>query len=174
MPFEINENKRWWCQTAVTLLGIVITAAVSLIIFSKQTQRTHKDQEVNLANNLAEKFDENKTFSQIRMAIEHQKALYKPWGGRFDNDDINMYLNFFEDIGFYNKYGVLDIEIIDQYYGSYIIETYENKEIKKYINDLRKNSKERGAFFHFEALAKQLENLPERHELTGLMRQTNK
>ena len=92
------------------------------------------------------------------MKLEWQSNTKKLYinhrGGTFDNDSINMYLNFFSDISFYNKYEVLSLEIIDYYYGSDIIEAYENKEIKKYISDLRTNNKEKDAFIEFETFAK--------------------
>lgn len=127
-----------------------------------------------MAIDLAKEFDKSELFRNIRMSIEHQQHLYKSWGGSFDNDQINLYLNFFEDVGFYHKYGVLSLEIIDHYYGSYMIEAYENKEIQQYITDLRVNYKQADAFAEFETVTKEIEALPSRGALTALMRRVNK
>jgi hypothetical protein len=59
----------------------------------------------------------------------------------------------------------LDLETISRLFGIYVIETYENNEVQRYINDLQKNSKQPGAFVNFQVLAQKLEEFPEYKEL---------
>jgi hypothetical protein len=49
----------------------------------------------------------------------------------FEIDDF--LLGYFDDIGWYEKQGFLDLKTITQTFGYYITECYEHEEIQKYL-----------------------------------------
>ena len=79
-------------------------------------------------------------------------------------------MGYFDDLGFYVKDGALDIQTIDHWYGAYIIEAYEYNELRKYVETMQRNSRQKQALADFQSLAKELESLPQRQELIELAR----
>lgn len=128
---------------------------------------------VDLARGLANDFlystESSESFQEVFGVIESCGKLYKGFdaAGKFGYAKINKYLGFLDDIGLYFERGALDIEVIKHMFGSYIVETYAYPEVQKYISGIRKNSKESGAFNHFENLAKKLEQIEEYRYLAG-------
>jgi hypothetical protein len=126
---------------------------------------------VHLARDLAQEFyisEENKAvYRPIRTAIESCEKIYRSDGGSFGHDDINTYVGFFDDLGFYWKEGAIDLDIIDQEFGAYIIEAFEYPELREYIRKLEHNAKQNLAFVEFEKLAQELEKKPERQDLAA-------
>lgn len=152
-------------------MGFVISQSLTFYTFTKNLETTKKIEMIHLARDLTHDFyhgtDTNPVFKDVRMAIEKCKKLYKGYdkAGSFDHDQINSYLGFFDDLGFFYKKEALDIETIKQLFGAYVIEAYEDNEVQRYINDLQKNSKQPGAFLNFQVLAQKLEEIPEYKEL---------
>ena len=154
-----------------SLFGFIIAQFIIVYTFSEQQKTVKEIEMINLARNLSSEFyqadDRNTVFMNLRVAIEKCEKLYKGYDkqGRFNNDQINRYLGFFDDLGLFYKRGALDLDIIKQLFGTYIIEAYEYNEVRKYIEELRKNSKQPGAFENFQYLGEQLEKHPEFKEL---------
>ncbi len=149
-------------------IGFGISQGVNFYSLSKTLETTRDIQMVNLARQLSGDFEENKDFEDFRMAIERCDPLFNGWRwpagngptvwrGRFNNDQVNRYLNFFDDIGFYNKRDDLNLEIVRQMFGPYVVEAYEEPEIKCYIEGLHTQAHQSSAFSHFVLLARGLE-----------------
>jgi hypothetical protein len=51
----------------------------------------------------------------------------------FEVDDL--LLGFFDDLGWYEKKGLIDLKTIKQAFGYYICESYENEQVKLYLAD---------------------------------------
>ncbi len=51
----------------------------------------------------------------------------------FEVDDL--LLGFFDDLGWYEKKGLIDLETIKQAFGYYISESYENEQVQRYLAD---------------------------------------
>ncbi len=103
-------------------------------------------------------------YRKIRTAIESCRPLYlyKAPNKAFTHDEMNIYLGFFEDLGFFLRQGVITVETIDHLVGAYLIEAFEYPDIRKYIDDLRREMQDPEAFREFEELAKRIENNPAR------------
>jgi len=101
------------------------------------------------------------------MSIDACGKLYRSWGGTFDSDQINQYLNFFDDIGFYWSLGDLSNEIVYQMFGAYVVEAYEYPEIRRYISGFRANAGQKQAFENFEKLAAAIERNPDFADLVA-------
>jgi hypothetical protein len=150
------------------VIGFLISQAVNFYSFSKTLSTTKDIQMVNLARQLSSDFEENKDFEDFRMAIERCDPLFNgwrwpagkgltAWQGRFNNDQVNRYLNFFDDIGFYNDRDDLNLDIVRQMFGPFIVEAYEEPEIRCYIEGLQTQAHQSAAFANFEGLARRLE-----------------
>jgi len=154
---KVPATAAWKVADFISALGLIV--AIVSLIWTQCTTNAHL--EINLARDLIKEFfsedEKSRVFHDMRRAIEQCRPIYKSWGGHFDNDQVNRYLGFFEDLGFYRKRGVLTLESIDHGFGSYIIEAFEHPHVKRYILGLRAKADQFDAFIQFEALAKQIE-----------------
>ena len=150
------------------VIGFGISQGVTFYGLSKTLATTKEIQMVNLARQLSGDFEENKDFEDFRMAIERCDPLFNgwrwpagkgptAWQGRFNNDQVNRYLNFFDDIGFYNERDDLNLEIVRQMFGPYVVEAYEDPEIRCYVKGLQTQAHQSAAFAHFVELARRVE-----------------
>ena len=150
-------------------LGFFIAQYMTFFTFTTNLETTKKIEMINLGRSLVQDFykEDEKAFRDIRTAIESCDKLYNGFNksGKFSNDQINRYLGFFDDLGFFYRIKVLDIDVIDQFFGAYIIEAYEYNELRKYIKDLQEKAHQKTAFKEFQALSEALENLPDRKDL---------
>lgn len=152
---------RWLISLLAGLVCSLLVAAVSLYTFSQNVTIGNNHHEVALYRELVKEFyDDKQDYRKIRMAIERCQPLYKVWNGPFDNDQINSYLGFYEDLGLYLKRGVLSVEVIDHGFGAYIVEAYEYDELKRYIRGMRETAEQSEAFRDFEFLARTIEDDP--------------
>lgn len=166
----MNRNQ-WAIGIVGSLIGFIVSQALTYYTFRVNLESTRRIQTINLARELTRDFfNGDAVFKDLRMAIESCGRLYKSWGGKFTHDQINRYLGFFEDLGFYNAAGMLDLDIINHLFGSYLIEAFEYNELRKYIENFQKNSRQSKAFVEFQTVAQKLEALPERKELIELAR----
>ncbi len=165
-------NREWVIGVAGSVLGFLIAQAFGFYTFSKNLEVTKDIQMIQLGNELSKSFyreDNDKTFFKIRTAIEQCKKLYVGYDkekGQFNNDELNRYLGFFDDLGFYHRKGALDLEIINQFFGAYIIEANEYNEVRRYVEDLQRKAEQKAAFVEFQALAQALEKIPAQKDLT--------
>lgn len=148
----------------IALLGACVGAFIALYALKEQREI----EELLLARNLTDAFYENELFGEIRTQIESCEKVYRSNGGLFGHDEINRYLGFFEDLGFFVlDRDFLDIEIVAHLFGAYIIEAYLSQELQTYISDTRKNSQQPSAFTHFSELSKKLSKLDQFTSLTA-------
>jgi hypothetical protein len=161
----------WLVGAAGSLLGFLISQSIGMYQFSKNLRATREIETVHLARELTKEFysekDGEPLYRDVRTTVESCDIVYRSGGGHFDNDQINRYLGFFDDLGFYYRRGALDIETIDQIFGAYIVEAYEYEELRKYVADLRKNADQQVAFADFQALGRILSARTDRIQLAA-------
>jgi len=107
-------------------------------------------------------FYENETNPGILQAIEEHRPLFKNAGGNFSDYQIHAYLRYFEMIERFIASGIVRIELVDEMFGGYIARAWENPEIKKYVDEIRSNKKDKRYFEHFEQLAKRILDIEKR------------
>ena len=171
---KAKRTDRWLVGALGSVAGFVASQLVTLFVFHQTLDTTRQVEMVHLARDLAQEFyvsEENKAvYRPLRTAIESCEKIYRSNGGAFGHDNINTYLGFFDDLGFYWKKGAIDLDIIDQEFGAYIIEAYEYPELREYIRKLEQNAKQKLAFATFEKLAQELEKNPDRQDLASSWR----
>jgi hypothetical protein len=72
------------------------------------------------------------------------------------DDEIERYIDFFEDIGLYVSKKLVDLDLIDESFGDYIIDCYQDDAVMKYIGAVRGEERDPSYWEHFENLAKEL------------------
>jgi len=72
----------------------------------------------------------------------------------FEIDDL--LLGYFDDLGWYEKRGLIDLETIRETFGYYISECYQSAEIQKYLQDGCNDRK----YEHFRRLGKLIKENP--------------
>ena len=111
-------------------------------------------------------FDNNIT-KKIIPIIEEKTPLLKENGGSLSDYDLDDFLGYFELMSKFEKNGIIDLELIDETFGHYISLSWQNEEISKYIDELRKDTKDNRYYEQFENLAKRIikiENLHRKNE----------
>ena len=167
-------KNNWVIGVVGSVFGFLVSQFIVFYTFTANLETTKKIEMINLGRELVQDFygKDNVLFKDIRTSIESCDKLYKGFNksGKFDHDEINKYLGFFDALGFYYGEGVLNIKVINQFFGAYIIEAYEYDELRKYTETVQNNAKQKFAFAEFQALSLALEKIPERLELTELAR----
>ncbi|MCI0561623.1 MAG: hypothetical protein MN733_24300, partial [Nitrososphaera sp.] len=165
--------QNWLIGVGGAVIGFVVSEGINLYSLSKTLESSKKIAMVQLARDLTHDFYDGSSkaggWRDVAKAIEQCDKLYEGYdtsAGRFSYGQINLYLGFFDDLGFYYYQGILDLSIIKQLFGAYIIEAYEYNEVRRYVEDLQGPAKQPRAFVHFLSLAKTLEEFPEYKDLT--------
>jgi hypothetical protein len=164
-----------WNIPPIIFSGLVsglIAAIVAYTLTYRQMQAAIKYQQISLSRDLSKEFYQGQTYQELRNAIEACKPLYNrnvpP--GVFSHDQINVYLDFFDDLGFYLKQGFLTLELVNHLFGAYLIEAYEYPELRKYVAGIRSSMEHPQAFNDFQELAEQLERAPNRQRQVQVVR----
>jgi hypothetical protein len=131
---------------------------------------TQKVEMVRFAEDLYREFYDDPTFKKMQMSIDRCEKMYDGWGGHYDNGQINRYLGFFDNLGFYCEDGIMDYRIVDRMFGAYVIEAFEDDELRKYVDGAQRKAGQSRAFVDYEDLAKKLEKNPERQQMIQIAR----
>jgi hypothetical protein len=100
------------------IVGFILSQSLAFYTFTQNVAVTKKIEMIHLARELTKEFysEESVTgvYRQLRTAIEQCQPLYKGYAakGSFTNDEINRFLGFFEDLGFYYSEGALDLRFV--------------------------------------------------------------
>lgn len=144
----------------LSVIGSIVAFAVSTLLmwysFDETLKTTKAIEQVTLSRELSKEYAESATFAEIHATIAACKPLYDGNGGKFTWQQINRFLGFFEDVGFYYRRGALDYASVDHLFGGIILETYVYAEIQDYIANVRENSAEPSAFTEFMAIGERL------------------
>lgn len=152
----------WLTNMFSGFCGVLVTVGVTWYLVSAELENYRNIEMVKLSRELMVEFSrEGSVYKKIDAAIDRCEPLYKSWGGEFDYLQLNDYLGFLEDLGYYEKQGLLELDRIGQFFGYNILEAYEKRELKDYIYQVRESNKQPRAFEDFEALARKLEELPD-------------
>jgi len=149
----------------ISVLGLV----VSLLLNVYQLFISNKIQQIHMLRQLTSEFYGNNSdpvYRDIRTGISNCQRLYtgdlglafpRFSKGQYDYDQINRYLGFFDDVGFYESQAAITLQMTSHSFGAVIIEAYEYPELRKYVDDIQ--SREPHAFSDFQKVAVKLEEL---------------
>jgi hypothetical protein len=66
------------------------------------------------------------------------------------------YLGYWEEVGIYDSKGIVDEDLLDQILGDYILDCYNDTEMRKYIAEIRVSLRDDTYYEFFEKLARKL------------------
>jgi hypothetical protein len=98
-------------------------------------------------------FENNGVDTAIASDIENGKHILTIHGGRWSDRQLSDYLGFFELMEDYVEAGSLNTRDVYDNYANDILNAYNHPEIKKYITDLRTETKDNAWWEKFEKLA---------------------
>lgn len=135
------------------LLGAFVGALTSLfgvyLTNRLASQRERQWFRVKSFDSFRLEFKQDKNLESIKNKHANQDA---PW----TSEEINYYLGFFEEVGLYASKDLVDVGMIDEILGDYILECYDNNEIMKHVSGVQIEERQEEYFEHFETLAKEL------------------
>src|SRR6266487_1689742 len=109
-------------------------AGLYLIYNAKNTlQETKGYDQGNLILNLNRDFFFNDKLTKIRTAFEYKNKLLTENGGTFSDVEMDDYIGFFDTISSLLDKHILEYDLVDQEYGYYIKQAYDNKEVQDYV-----------------------------------------
>lgn len=93
-------------------------------------------------------FNQDPIFQKARGKLEKGEVL--------DEGEIEDYIGFFEEVGLFTDRGYVDEELIDEIFGDYIIDAYQDKRIMQHVAGVRTESRDKTYFIYFERLGEKL------------------
>jgi hypothetical protein len=86
----------------------------------------------------------NDRMYRVRKAIDDKKPILSAKGGKCSEQDVEDYIGYFEMLYGMITSRIIDATIVSDNFGGYVEQAYINKEIRDYIDDLRRelNSEE--------------------------------
>jgi hypothetical protein len=76
-----------------------------------------------------------------------------------EDDEIDEYLGFFEEIGLYFDRNLVDLELLDEIMGDDILDAWGDSKIREAIGAIRGGEDDQTYFKYFERLARHLKKL---------------
>jgi hypothetical protein len=134
-------------------MGLFIATVALGVIAYIQLKALREQANADFLLKFNRDFFDNEINKEIIPAIEENKKLLEKTGGEFTEYQLDDCLGYYELMSQYEKKGIVDFELIDEMFGHYIFLAYQNKEIKEYIEELRKNTKDPRYYKPFEDLA---------------------
>lgn len=126
--------------TSIIMLCLTSIALGQIKIASEQLSESRKTDQGNFIVTLNRDFYANDKLTVIRKSLEEDKPLLKDNGGTFDAEDIDGYIGFFDTLSGLIDKKILDYGLIDENFGYYIKEAYDNQEIVNYVKYIEKSS----------------------------------
>lgn len=123
----------------IGILASIITAICALLSLYLIVNAVDSLKETKIANqedfilNLNNQFYFNDRLTRIRTAIETNNKVLIENGGSISDIEMDDYIGFFDTLSSLLEANPKDYQLIDQNYGYYIKEAYDNKEIQSYI-----------------------------------------
>ena len=84
------------------------------------------------------------------------KKYYDDNESALTDDEIERYIDFFEDVGLYHAKKLIDLDMVDESLGDFIMDCYNDEAVRKYIYATRAEERDNSYWERFENLAKEL------------------
>jgi hypothetical protein len=141
----------------LTQLGLFLATVALAFIGYYQINKVRAQSNADFILRLnREFFYENEKNRDIIRAIEEHRPLLTADRGSFTEYELNGYLRYFELIERFIAGGIVSFDLVDEMFGRHIGRAWENDEIRKYVNRVRDDKKDKRYFEHFEQLAKKV------------------
>jgi len=156
----MKENKISLTQFLLLLIFIVFTIGFTLSY--NELHNFNMIQRSRFVQDVSVYFTNNVKDSAIASDLYDGKKILKKNGGRWEENELDDYLGFFELLNNYSEAGSINERDVNDFFSDYILTAYNNKEIKDYISKLRKNTKYTTYYERFENLGRRFEMIERR------------
>lgn len=102
-----------------------------------QAKNSKNDQNMQYVMRFDQEFWKENSF-RLAIAIERNKPILKSKGGRFDEDDLDLYLGLFDELDQAYQMGLITKDLVYDNYSDDLIKAFNNPEIKNYLQKIRK------------------------------------
>ena len=140
--------------TKFMLFLIFMTVAGGATVIFIELHNANAISKCRFAYDINQKEMTNAKDTAIGNDITYHHSLLVSHKGRWQDEDINDYLGFYELLMDYMDAGSLTYRDVFDAYSEDVIAAYNNKEIQKYIADARKEGNSNEFYIKFENLAK--------------------
>jgi hypothetical protein len=125
----------------IEVCAIVVAVSVILQIPHqiKEWENVQSERCFNVLLQLDAKLKSGKS-RQIYNTIKKNKPLLTENNGKFSTEDLELYLDHITNIVEAEDRKLIKLEDIYNWFEDYFIRTHNNKEIRKYLSDIRKDS----------------------------------
>jgi hypothetical protein len=157
-PDSPSENDSLHDLAAIANIFAFFLTAAALVFTGYQILNGNRIQRINTLRDLTTEFNRDPLYLNISMSIEACQPLYndnKQSSGTYSWGQINRYLNFLDNLGFYQRQNAITLDMVQHSFGALIIEAYENKVLLHYVHKLQ--TTEHHAFKDFQHVATLLE-----------------
>lgn len=154
---------RFW--SVFVVIGFIIGAIIQMLSIETAIDLARRAESISLARNLYSEYSKNELFLKIEKSIVNEEILYGEHSGKngkYNWQEINLYLGFFEEIGFFYRIDAFDISVVDFYFGGRIIKAYLDDDVRAYVIEARRNGRQPAALEEFQRVAERLSDLPHR------------
>jgi hypothetical protein len=158
---KIKNIFRWpYIEHSLRIIEVcAIVVAVSIILQIPHQINEWENAQAERCLNVLLELDaklKSRINQQIYNTIKKNKPLLTENNGKFSIEDLDLYLDDITNIVEAEDRKLIKLEDIYNWFEGYFITTHNNKEIKKYLSDIRKNSPD-----SYEGLEKMVNELIE-------------
>lgn len=138
----------------VIVIGGFIVAAIGLKIAIDQLWDIKKNQSAQFMLEFDKNLTSGKNLSLLE-AIENGQPIFLP-NGKFSSTDVDIFLSQYELLNSTYQAGLLDNDMLYNTFSYDLQKTFQNPEIKEYLEKVRKEDPR--IFMGFEELAESVQN----------------
>ena len=151
----MKENSLSGVQVLLFLILAVITGGLGMIIV--ELYRSNSIERSKFSYQLSIDFRKDTIYQAIENEIYDGKPLLDIHHGHHSEQDLDNYLEFFEQLSDYQDAGSINRRDIFDYFSDDILHAYHNKEIMALIKQTRNETKDNGYYIKFEKIAKEFD-----------------
>ena len=141
---------------SLTLIASLITTvtAITGVYFGLQTlTESARSNQGNMILTLNRDIFFNDRLYKVRQAINHKRPILQKNQGQSSEEDLDDYIGMFETMEGLRERKILDENLLNDNFCSYIVDAYQNKEVKEYIVYVRNYPNSKDLYTGFEYLA---------------------
>lgn len=153
----MKENIGNSAQLLTFLILAVISGGLAMIII--ELHQNNSLERSKFGYQLSIDFKKDIIYQDLENIIYDSKPILDINHGNHNEQDLDNYLEFFEQLCDYEDAGSINKRDIFDYFSDDILHAYHNKEIIAYINQTRKETHDNAYYIKFEKIAKEFDEI---------------
>lgn len=157
----------WWRHISGILVLIQTVALIASVYLLREQINDLQDTKSSRSADFIFRFNEQldkPPLSKLRIAIVSGKPILKKNGGKFDEDDLEQYLDLWEGLNDLYVKGLISKEMFYNSYSYDIDKAYSKAEVQSFVKESRKESPD--FYTGLENLAKEMKEFPTKRAIS--------